>query len=75
VAFGLTPGGSYKVRVNGESGTKGEYFLTRNFINFIPVVTNVAVASPINENVNPDKDDCRAALIVSSCTPVIFSCQ
>ena len=46
VISGLTPGATYKVRVTGESGTKGEYFLTRNFS---PVVTNVTT-SAINEN-------------------------
>jgi Ca2+-binding RTX toxin-like protein len=49
VATGLTPGATYKVRVRNESGTTGEYFLSKNF-NFAPVLTAVAVASPINEN-------------------------
>jgi len=31
LANGLTPGGTYKVRVTGQSGTTGEYFLTRTF--------------------------------------------
>jgi hypothetical protein len=48
VFTGLTPGAIYKVLVIGESGTTGEYFLTRDF-NFSPVVTNLTV-SPINEN-------------------------
>jgi hypothetical protein len=49
VLTGLTPGGTYKVRVSGEGGTEGEYFLTRNF-NFSPVVTSLTVGTPINEN-------------------------
>jgi hypothetical protein len=48
VITGLTPGATYKVRVAGESGTTGEYFLTRNF-DFSPVVTSLS-AVPINEN-------------------------
>jgi hypothetical protein len=48
VITGLTPGATYKVRVAGESGTTGEYFLSRNF-DFSPVVTNLS-APPINEN-------------------------
>ncbi|HET9218893.1 MAG TPA: PKD domain-containing protein, partial [Terriglobia bacterium] len=44
---GLTPGATYKVRVSGEGGTRGEYFLTRNFS---PVLTALTVSSPINEN-------------------------
>jgi hypothetical protein len=48
VITGLTPGATYKVRIAGENGSKGEYFLTRNF-DFSPVVTNLSV-SPIHEN-------------------------
>jgi Ca2+-binding RTX toxin-like protein len=48
VVTGLTPGATYKVRVTGEGGTTGEYFLTRDF-NFSPVVTGLSV-SPIKEN-------------------------
>jgi hypothetical protein len=44
---GLTPGATYKVRISGEGGTRGEYFLSKNFS---PVFTTVTVASPINEN-------------------------
>jgi PKD repeat protein len=49
VVTGLTPGATYKVRVSGQDGTRGEYFLTRNF-NFSAVVTELTVGSPINEN-------------------------
>src|SRR5262249_16615644 len=38
--------GLYRVRVQGEGGTKGEYFLTKNFT---PVVT-ATVTSPVDEN-------------------------
>jgi PKD repeat protein len=48
VVTGLTPGATYKVRVSGEGGSAGEYFLSRNF-NFSPVVTALS-AAPINEN-------------------------
>ena len=48
VIRGLTPGGTYKVRVSAENGSLGEYFLTRNF-DYSPVVTNLA-APPIDEN-------------------------
>jgi PKD repeat protein len=38
--------GSYRVRVTGEGGTQGEYFLSHNFS---PVVTALAVTSPVAE--------------------------
>jgi hypothetical protein len=44
VITGLTPGATYKVRVAGENGTTGEYFLTRNF-DFSPVVTDLSAAT------------------------------
>jgi hypothetical protein len=38
LATGLTPGGTYKVRVNGQGGTTGEYFLTRTFSSMATIV-------------------------------------
>jgi PKD domain/RTX calcium-binding nonapeptide repeat (4 copies) len=39
--------GTYRVRVTGEGGTAGEYFLSSNFS---PALTTLAVTSPVNEN-------------------------
>jgi len=44
LATGLTPGGTYKVRVIGASGTTGEYFLTRAFSSTL--VANVDLGWP-----------------------------
>jgi hypothetical protein len=48
LATGLTPGGTYKVRVSGTGGTTGEYFLTRAFSSS-PLVASVDVGWPTNE--------------------------
>jgi len=72
VITGLTPGGTYKVRVSGESGTAGEYFLSRNF-DFSPVVTNFSVGSPINENDSATVNGIFSDLDVSDTHTVIVT--
>jgi hypothetical protein len=44
-------GGTYRIRVLGEGNTTGEYFLSRRIseVNVAPIVTSLAVASPIDE--------------------------
>jgi hypothetical protein len=49
LATGLTPGGTYRVRVNSENNTRGEYFLTRTFSS-LPLVADVELAWPTNED-------------------------